>query len=46
MRALLRFLYALARTINDINAVASGRVIKRLINKSIGRNVVRRFWLR
>lgn len=39
-----RTLYALARFMGDVNAIWSGRVGKRLVNKAIGRTVVRRMW--
>lgn len=37
-------LYALARFLGDVSAVRRGRVGKRIANKLIGRNVVRRLW--
>jgi hypothetical protein len=38
------FLYSLARFLGDYQAVKRGRVGKRIANKLIGRNVVRRLW--
>jgi len=43
------FLYAAARLLGDYSALASGspkRIARRLVNKVIGRTVVRRFWWR
>ena len=43
------FLYTLARILGDVNAVASGdpkRIGKRVANKVIGRNIVRRAWFK
>jgi hypothetical protein len=37
-------LYSLARFLGDYQAVKNGRVGKRIANKLIGRNVVRRLW--
>jgi hypothetical protein len=37
-------LYSLARFLGDYQAVKNGRVGKRITNKLIGRNVVRRMW--
>lgn len=42
-------LYKIARIANDVSALASGnpnRIGKRLVNKAIGRSVVRRLYLR
>jgi hypothetical protein len=36
-------LYALARLMGDVNAVRRGRVGRRLVNKALGRTLVRRF---
>jgi hypothetical protein len=36
-------LYALARLMGDVNAVRRGRVGRRLVNKALGRALVRRF---
>lgn len=44
-----RTLYRLASLLGDVQAVTSGnpkRVGKRLVNKMIGRKVVRRLWWR
>jgi hypothetical protein len=37
-------LYQLSRFLGDYQAVKRGRVGKRIANKLIGRNVVRRLW--
>jgi hypothetical protein len=37
-------LYSLARFLGDYQAVKRGRVGKRIANRLIGRNVVRRLW--
>jgi hypothetical protein len=37
-------LYSLARFLGDYQAIKNGRVGRRLYNKAIGRNVVRRMW--
>jgi hypothetical protein len=37
-------LYRLARIFGDVSAVRHGRVGKRLVNKLIGRSLVRRIW--
>jgi hypothetical protein len=37
-------LYQLARFLGDYPAVRRGRVARRVTNKPIGRNVVRRLW--
>jgi hypothetical protein len=41
----MEILYTLARLMGDVNAVRRGRIGKRLANRWIGRNVVRRLWL-
>ncbi|MDQ4130086.1 MAG: hypothetical protein M3133_03705 [Actinomycetota bacterium] len=44
-----RSLYRLASLLGDVQAVTSGnpkRVVKRLVNKTVGRKVVRRLWWR
>ena len=41
--------YTMARFLGDLNAVASGKpdkIVKRQMNRWIGRNVVNRMWLR
>jgi hypothetical protein len=43
------FFYQLARWIRDLEVLGSGnpgRMIKRLANKAVGRNIVRRLWWR
>ena len=37
-------LYALARLMGDLNAVRRGTVGRRLVNKALGRTLVRRLW--
>jgi hypothetical protein len=37
-------LYALARLVGDVNAVRRGTVGRRLVNKALGRTLVRRLW--
>ena len=39
-----RGLYKAARILGDIHAVSSGRIIRRLANKGIGRAIGRLFW--
>ena len=42
-------LYRVARLLGDVSAVTSGRpdrIAKRLVNKLIGRKLVRRLWWR
>jgi len=42
-------LYKIARIANDVSTLASGnpkRIARRLVNKAIGRSVVRRLYLR
>ena len=42
-------LYRAARLLGDVGAVTSGRpsrIAKRLVNKVVGRNLVRRLWWR
>ena len=49
MRALVRWLYRLARLGRDVEVLASGdpaRIGRRLVNKMLGRHVVRRVWWR
>ena len=49
MRKMTRFLYRAARISNDLGALFSGslfRMARRLVNKAIGRKLVRRLWLR
>lgn len=49
MREIVRWLYRLARLANDFSAIISGsprRVARRVVNKIIGRRVVRRLWWR
>lgn len=43
MRGLL---YLLARWLGDVNAVRRGRLHKRIVNRWVGRTVVRRMWWR
>jgi hypothetical protein len=41
--------YTMARFLGDLNAVTSGkpdRIVKRQMNRWIGRNVVNRMWIR
>jgi hypothetical protein len=43
------WLYKLARMLRDITVLVSGRpdkIAKRLVNKAIGRSIVRRLWWR
>jgi len=45
----VNWLYSLARILRDIEVLLSGsprRMGRRLINKAVGRNVVRRLWRR
>jgi hypothetical protein len=45
----IRSLYRFLAIANDIKAISTGnpnRIGKRLVNKWLGRNVVRRMWLR
>jgi hypothetical protein len=37
-------LYGLARVLGDISAIRRGRIGKRLVNKWLGRSLVRRLW--
>jgi hypothetical protein len=37
-------LYALARLVGDVNAVRRGTVGRRLVNKVLGRTLVRHLW--
>ena len=49
MRALVRWLYRLARLGRDVEVLASGdpaRIGRRLVNKMLGRHLVRRVWWR
>jgi hypothetical protein len=49
VRALVRWLYRLARLGRDVEVLASGdpaRICRRLVNKMLGRHLVRRVWLR
>ncbi|MCL6553880.1 MAG: hypothetical protein K6W08_12280 [Firmicutes bacterium] len=49
MRALVRWLYRLARLGRDVEVLASGdpaKIGRRLANKMLGRHVVRRVWWR
>ena len=49
MRKITRFLYRAARISNDLGALFSGspsRMSRRLVNKTIGRKLIRRLWLR
>lgn len=41
-------LYTTARVLGDINAILGGpdKVVKRLTNRLIGRNLIRRMWWR
>ena len=46
---IVRSLYKIARIANDVSTLASGnpkRIARRLVNKAIGRSVVRRLYLR
>lgn len=42
------FLYSLARVLGDINAIQHGpkAIAKRIVNRAIGRKVVRKMWWR
>lgn len=49
MRSLVRFLYSLTRLLNDFSVIVSGnpgRMARRVVNKIIGRRIVRRLWWR
>lgn len=49
LRKVRRLAYRLASLLGDVQAVSSGkpkRVVKRLVNKLVGRKVVRRLWWR
>ncbi len=49
VRALVRWLYRLARLGRDVEVLASGdpeKMARRLVNKLLGRHVVRRAWWR
>ena len=46
---MLKFLYAIARLFNDITKYSSGspkKIVKRQVNKQIGKRVVSKLWLR
>jgi hypothetical protein len=40
------WLYRVARLMGDYQAVKRGRISKRIVNKVVGRNLVRRLWWR
>ena len=43
----LSWLYRLTRSLRDLEVLSSGRpdkIAKRLVNKAIGRSIVRRLW--
>lgn len=42
----MKIFYAIARIINDIKAIFSGKIVKRTANKMIGRKVVSKLWIR
>jgi len=45
----LSWLYTLARLLRDIEVLMSGRpgrIAKRIVNKAVGRSIVRRLWWR
>jgi len=44
MNALRKTLYAAARFLGDVRAVLAGRILRRLVNKLIGRGLVSRMW--
>ena len=47
MKSLVAFLYKLARVANDVSKLASGKpkkIVRRVKNKLIGRNIIQRFW--
>jgi len=45
MNRIISFLYRLARLLNDINKLGSGRkVARRIKNKLIGRKVIKKIW--
>lgn len=49
MRGLVRWLYRLARLSRDLEVLTSGnpkRILRRAVNKAIGRVLVRRLWVR
>ena len=48
LEAVRRYSYQVGRVAGDINALLGGpeKIVKRLVNKWIGRNIVRRLWLR
>jgi hypothetical protein len=41
-----RLLYRTARTMGDVRAVQRGTAHKRIVNKWIGRKIVRKLWWR
>lgn len=45
MNKLIKNSYKLVRILNDIEKILTSKIFKRLINKWIGRNIIKNLWI-